>query len=388
MSDNKSAIYCTFINRRNGQAITSVPLVNHISINVDITQLVSTFDFDVMFRLNEKIDLKSHDFVEFYYLDSGKKHQILCGFIEDFVKTTSSSSLKFQANGRDFLGQFLDIPFIAPKPIDVTSLVALTTKIIDQTYDIEGDPNGTYIKEYAKIKNRPRTVIDNGAYKSTVIVPELSDSKVGPILQSIADDVITVVYLNRFGQVVLWGRDIDGVDGANVNSSDTGLTLKDVGDTNVLDFTLRENFSKVFSVVKVQIVSGEANLGFYQGSSSVFNTNKKALQIFRPEIRSFQTSTLVTTAGNKAPDTKRLQLAASVMRRSNQNLEKVVIKTSQPYHIGASGIKTPWEVNQLWNIQSKLHGLNEKMKLSGIGYQQQPEGLNVELCFIPKDSLI
>lgn len=341
-----------------------------------------TFDFDIAFRLSEKIDIRSHDFVEFYFILNGKRHQIGCGYTEDFVRETTAHSLRFQANGRDFLGQFFNLPFLNAKWIDTTVLTSFCEKIIDQSYTVGGDPNGTYLKEYCKIRGLTRTVVDDGAHKGTVNIPELSDTKIAPILQSVAEEVLTIPYQNRLGQMVLWGRD-------SLDKNDTGYWLSDTNDSNVLSMQVRQNYSKVFSEVKIQYNGGEGGVGYaHTASRPVFNSDPRARQIFQPEIRSFQNSTLTTTAGEISVDPKRDQLAASVLRKSNQNLNRVVIKTSLPFYVAKDGRISIYEVNQLYNIKSEAHGVSEKMRLIGIGYTQDASQLIVELCFIPKDALI
>lgn len=385
MGDNRTIIYCNFINRRSGQVISQVPIVNRVTLNRDVTQLADTFDFEVKFRFGEKIDLRSHDFVEFYFILNGQRYQIGCGFLEDFVRTTEPNALIFQANGRNFMGQFFNLPFLKAKPIDTTTILSFCQKIVDQDLLIGGDRSGTYLKEYCGFKRMPRTVVDLGSYVGAVNIPELSDSKIAPILQGITDEINNVVYQNRHGQLVIWGR---GVNGANVDLNDMGLVLTDSANTNVLKFQLRENFSKVVSECKIMLVSGEGFLDYAATVSGVVqNTHPKAKQIFQPEIRTFQTGTLTNTAGGISPDKKRNMLAASIVRKSNQNLTKVVITTNRPYFLTADGQKIAYDVNQLWNVKSEEHGVDEKMRLSGIAYNQQADQLLVELCFIPKDSL-
>lgn len=387
MSDYKSIIYCNFINRRTGRAISHVPIANRITLNRDITQFADTFDFDVKFRFGEVIDLRSHDFVEFYFILEGQRYQVGCGFLEDFVRTTEAGSLQFQANGRTFTGQLFNIPFLKANFINTTTLKSFADNIVNQSILIGGDNFGIYLKEYLKYKGVTRFVVEDGNFQGAVNITELSDAKIAPVMQSISEEVNSVFFQNRHGQLVIWGR---GSNGSNVNTNDTGLVLSDTRNTNALHFQVRENYSKVVSECKIMVVSGENLLGYKATLSGVVaNTEKKARQIFQPEIRTFQTPTLITTApSGLGPDQKRNMLAASIVRKSNQNLTKVVVKTNLPYFIKANGEKFAYDTNQLWTIQSDTHGLNEKMRLSGIGYNQQADQLMVELCFIPKDSLV
>lgn len=402
MSDFQPVILASFINRRTGGRINSFPLLNRISINKDIRQLCDSFDFDISFKVSDKVDIHSHDFVEFYFMLDGSKFQISCGYLEDFVKETSSGTHTFKANGRDFLGQLFNVPFLIAKPLDSTTLVQFAESIVSQTFKIDDNKNqDTYLSEYLRIKNVPRKVIDLGGYKGPVHIPELSDAKIAPVLQSTADEVFTTVYQNRHGQVVLFGRDHTNEiqknqagdltlnKSLNPNDDHTGLTLHEFGDDNVMKFTLRENFSKVFSQVKIFYTGGEGFIGYANTPSrEIFNSEKKARQIFQPEIRSFQNQTLITVAGGKASlNDLKDQQAASIIRKSNQNLTQIIIKTNKPFYLKQDGTKKPYEVNQLWIIKAESLGVSETMRLVGIGYVQDNSSIDVELLFIGRDTL-
>lgn len=388
MSDQKTILYCNFINRRTGQKISQVPIPNRLNLNIDATQFADAFDFDILFKFSDDVDLRSHDFIEVYFKLDGQDFQVFAGFLEDFVSETSDSTLRVQANGRCFLGQLMSLPFLKANPIALTSMISFCQKVVDQSLTIGGDGSGTYLKEYLKLKGITRTVVDLGAYRGGLTVPELSDAKIAPVMQSLAEEVNNIIYQNRFGQMIVWGRDLNGVSKANLSTNRTGLTLTDAKDVNVNGFQLRQNYSKVVSECKIMIVSGEGNLDYAATLSGVVaNTEPRAKQIFQPEVRTFNTSSLITTQGAIGPDQLRNRLAASIVRKSNRNLYPVVIKTNQPYYIESTGKKTPYEVNQLWNIKSEKHKLSEEMRLSGINYRQDANGLQLELMFIPKDSL-
>ncbi|RYZ79400.1 MAG: hypothetical protein EOP06_27270, partial [Proteobacteria bacterium] len=217
MSDFKTALSANFINRRTGAMISQLPLVNSINVNVDIRQLTTTFDFDIELRFSDKNDLKSHDFVEFYFMLNNQKWQVACGFVEDLVSDTGPSLLKFQANGRDFMGQFFNIPFLNAVPISQASLTSLLATVINQTYHTNAGKQDMYLAEYCRLKGLQRKIVDLGAEGGSLMVPQVSDSMMAPIIQSIADEAFNVVYQNRFGQAVIWGR-------SNVDKNSTGLT--------------------------------------------------------------------------------------------------------------------------------------------------------------------
>ena len=375
MSEYKSNIYANFLHRKSGRLVAGIPIINRITINKDLRQLCDTFDFDIEFGINDKIELSSHDFVEFYTLIDKEMFPISCGFIEDFTKETSSGTHKFQANGRDFLGQLLGLPFLNVKPFDQTNLVNFVYSCLE----------GSYLLEWCKFKGiNGQQVIDQGSYKGPVNVPELSSAKRGPVLQQTADEVYSLVYQNRFGQAVVWGRDAR-------KKTNTGHTLSETKDLNVSKFTLRENFSKVISEVKLFYSGGEGKLNYHlTPSKPQANTEAKAKQIFQPEIRIFNSATLVTTAGAKDLnyENKKDELARSILRKSNQHLTQVVIKTNRAFYVSPEGIKKGYEVNQVWQIKSESFKISEPMRLAGISYAQSNSGLEVELMFIMEDSLV
>jgi hypothetical protein len=375
MSDYKPNIYANFINRRNGDIISAIPVVNNITINKDLRQLTDSFDFDFSYGLADLIDINSHDFVEFYFLLDDqlppKPFQICCGFVEDFVKETSSNVHRFQANGRDFLGHLLSIPFSDARPVDQTPLVSFADYCVRKSY----------LQKYLDYKHITRSVLNEGAYSANLTIRQLSDAKMGPVLQQTADEVYNIIYQNRHGQAVVWGR-------SSKSTLNIAHTLNELGDSNVKRFVLRENFSKVISEVQIFYTGGLENVNLKDAASRrLSNSEDKALEIYQPEIRTFQMPSLVTTQGVELNNKMDL-LAASIIRRSNQNLTQVVITTNLPFYIATDGTKVGYEVNQVWNIKSKSFTLNEQMRLVGINYHQTNSSFDVELMFILEDSLV
>lgn len=372
MSDTKAAIYARFIDRSQGTVIDSIPLQNHITINIDMRQLTDSFDFDIAYRFSDKIDLHSHDFVEFYTKVDGIEFIIMAGFVEDFVRTTTQNSRRFQANGRNFLGQLFNIPFLSAKAYDQTNMRTFLASCLKDTY----------LPEYLDFKNMDRKIVAQGGYGGKLLIPELSDAMRAPVLQQTADEVFNLVYQNRYGQAVIWGR-------AALDRNDTGITLVEGKDQNVNSMSVREHYSKVYSEAKVFYTGAEGNLDYASTpSKSIFNSEKKARQIFQPLVRNFQNGTLITYSGEVSVNDAKDNLAASLIRKSNQNLKQVVVKTSSTFYTKSDGSKLPYEVNTLWGIRTYDGDIDETMRLVGIGYTQDESNIQGELLFVGKDTLI
>jgi hypothetical protein len=375
VSDLKAVLQIAFISRSTGQRIAAIPAMSQISMNQDMSKFTDVVDFEVTFRFKDRIELQSHDFWELFYIYDNAKFQLGCGFVEDFVKATGNSSLKFQGNGRDFLGQTLKVPFVTSSPVKNASIVNFTRFALG--YDL------LYVNQYAKFRGISNVVVDNGSYQGPLLIKATSDLMIGSVLQEMSDTCQSMIYQNRHGQVIVYGRE-------NRVDINVPYTLSDVGDPNVKDFTLRENFSKVLSEAKIYYAGAEGNLDYNLTPSRAFkNTEPKAANIFQPHLEVFNQADLVTLDGQYDVNSRKDALAQARIRKSNQFLEQVVIKTSLPFYIPANGGKpVPYEKNQNWRIKSLVHGIDKQMKLAGIGYRQDPSNLDVELNFVGVDTLV
>lgn len=374
MSDFKTILKTRFYNRKTGQEINSLPVANNINLNIDIRNITSTFDFDFLFRISEKIEIKSHDFVEFYFnLPTGEEFQVFAGYMEDFVRETDITKLRLQANGRDFLGQLFTVPFLSPKPQNTDTVYSLVARSI----------SNTYLREYRKtIKKKPQLIDDKGAYGKPILMQELAGSRMAPVIQQTLDITYNILYQDRVGRAVIWGR-------SSLEANKTNITLSDFGDQNVNSFQSRQNFSRAISEARVLHCSGEGNLQYNsQLSRSFVNTDERARNIFQPDIKIYNVQSLVENLAGVAYEEDKDRQAKAMIRKANQNLNQVVIKTSRPFWLGSDNSFIAYEVNQVWNIYSKQHNVNEEMRLAGIGYSQTSTGLNCQLLFIPKDTLV
>jgi len=376
MSDFKSILRANFINRRTGSVISSVPISNNISLNLDMRQFTDSFDFDFLYKRNQNIDLRSHDFVEFFFKDqdSGIPFQVSCGFIETITSDTGPTTHRYQANGRDFLGQLFNLPFLVAKPFDNISLIQFARFCLQ----------GSYLETYFKYKGLQQLVVDRGVYPGNILIPELTDAKRGPVLQQTADAVYNAIYMDRFGRMNIYGNSNRLQFSQSLNN-----ILSEFGDRNVESMQLRRDYSKVFSEVKVLYTGGENNVNYaLQQGAHVYNSDPDAANIFNPEIRTFQTGDLITTApGNNEIGNRMNLLAASIVRKGNQNLRQFVVKTNQPFYVDSKGVKTWYEKGQVWKIYHQSQNFNDQMMLAGIGYVQDAEKLSVQLLFVPVASI-
>lgn len=374
MSGAPPILRANFINRRTGLSYTSQPASTTISFNTDMRQFTDAFDLEVEFKIEDKVKIMSHDFVEFFYEFSGQKFQVGVGFLEDFVETTSNSKISIQANGRDLLGQLINVPF--SEQLHYNSGVSI--EVFAQK-----SLTGSYVEQYLKLKGMTGMVLNQGAFKGPLLIRTTADQKRGAVLQEYADEIaMNLIYLTRRGRMAIYGRDFR-------NGVSTGKTLNHFGDKNVLDFVRRRNFSKVISEARVAYSGGEGNLDINKMPSPVFkNTHPDVSHVYQPFFKVFSSSDLVTLSGQYNVQDRIAAVAKSIIRKSNQNISPVVIKASNPFHTDSFGVMTAYEVGQNWRIKSDVYDINRDMKLAGINYQQNPSSSEFQLMFVDIDTLI
>lgn len=363
-----------FINRRTGQNYTSQPIGTILNFNTDMRQFTGSFDLDVEFKIEDKVNILPHDFVEFFYDFGNERLQVGVGFLEDFVESVSNSKVSIQANGRDLLGHLINVPFSEQLHYNSgVSIEVFTQKSLENSY----------VRDYLKIKNITGTVLDQGAFKGPLLIRTTAEQKRGAVLQEYAEDIaMNLIYLTRRGRVAIYGREFR-------DKVNTGKTLSHFGDINVLDFVRRRNFSKVITECRVAYSGGEGNLDINKMPSPIFkNTEPEVAHVYQPHFRVFSSSDLVSLSGQYNVQDRIAAVAKSTIRKSNQNISPVVIKPAFPYHVDQSGIKTAYEVGQNWRIKSEVYEINRDMKLAGINYQQSPSSSEFQLMFVDIDTLI
>ncbi|MFV8250250.1 hypothetical protein [Bdellovibrio bacteriovorus] len=367
-------LQCNFINRRTGRNYTSQPKATSINFSTDMRQFTGAFDLEVAFRLDERVEISSHDFVEFFFDFGGEKFQAGVGYLEDFVESVAGDRVIIQANGRDLLGQLISVPFAeqlhynAGVNIEVFAARAL---------------QNSYVQDYLKIKGMKGLVMNQGAFGGPLLVNTTADQNRGAVLQEYAEEIaMNLVYLTRRGRVAIYGREF-------VSKPGVGKTLHDIGDRNVIELVQRRNFSKVISECRVMYSGGEGNLDLNKMSSPIFkNTEPAVAHVYQPIYKVFSANDLISLSGQYNVQDRLAAVAKSTIRKSNQNLSSIVIKAAFPYHVGADGSMTAYEVCQNWRIKSDVHKINQDMKLAGINYRQTPEVLETQLMFVGPDTLI
>lgn len=378
MSGNAPAIKARFLSRSAGgmRVIEGVPTSSRINFNTDVRQIAANFDFQFEFLPSESFPVKSHDIVEFYFDLDGVPFQIGTGYVEDFVKDTSDAADTFHANGRNLMGQLMDIPFTVQIINKGQTLKAFVEKALDNTY----------AKSYAAFRGLHRSIVDVNSYPGPLTICTDGQRKRGPIVQEYADLVFNLVYMNRLGQVVLYGRPEGGPSQKSV-----GTLIKSAGRSNVSHITQKEDFSKVISEVTVFWVTGEKNLSDSQvpASDKFKNTDPRVSHLYNPLVRVFSAHDLVDLAGTQTHKLRMNQLSKSEIRKSNQNLNTVIVETGEPFAVDPStGRKIPFEALQTWRIVDERKGIDQDMTLASLSYAQDPQGLSVQLGFVEPDTLV
>jgi hypothetical protein len=370
-----SAIFTTFIDRKNKREYTSQPGTTSINFNSDMRQFTGAFDFEVEFPRADRPNINSHDFLEFWTYVKGTRQQLGVGFVEDFVKDTSPSSYLFQGNGRDFLARLMNSPF--------------KTRVVQNNYSfaafLRDSVSDTYLKEYLAYRNRPAELVDRGLYTGPMIFRDVATSPRASVIQEYAELANNLIYQDRLGRMVAYGRD-------SRNTGRTECTLSGEGDENVSKFIERQNYSKVFSASTI-IWAGEENLDTTAiaanavNSRLFLNTDPRAAGLNQPTMKTFSSQDIVSLGG-AAVESRIDSMAKATIRKSNQNLSMPVLTVESPFWRGPKGERLLYETGQIWRLRSQAYGLDAEYKLVGIQYQQNSASLSLQLAFLEPDTLV
>jgi len=370
------AIFATFIDRRNLVEYSIQPKVNVLGFNSDMRRFTGAFEFEVEFGADESVDINSHDFVEFYFFMGSQKFQIGVGFIEDFVKKTSAAGNVLQGNGRDLLAQLMLFPYKERVyQSGLTYREFLTTAL-----------DNTYIPTYLKFRNRPTSIVDLGMFNGPMIFTDVATSQRAQVVQEYAELAQNIVYLDRLGRMVVYGRDSRSL-------GDTKQTLSSYGDSNVIDISVRQNFSKAYTEVSV-IWQGEENLSLglinhnSVPSSIQKNFDPRLKNMYQPLYKVYSAQDLVGLAGNVGALARIESLAKAAVRKSSQNLSMPIVTVDSPYWVSSTGKLVPYEIGQIWTIRSDAFKINSPHKLVGIDYKQEASSTIVQLAFVEPDTIV
>lgn len=369
-------IYANLIDRKNRIDYVVQPKIKQLSYGTDMRQFTGAFDFEIQFGPFEKVSINSHDYIEFFFYLGNQKHQIGVGFIEDFVKHTSAEGNVFQGNGRDLLAQIMLFPFKTRTYKNGISYQQFLNLSLENTY----------LLDYLSMKNRSSNVVDFGMYKKQMIFTDVITAPRAQIVQEYAELAQNLVYQDRFGRMVVYGR-------SHRNAGATNVTLNAYSDHNVDDMMIRENFSKVFSEASV-IYQGQELLDLSDikrtsaASSIQKNSDPRAAGLNQPTYKIFSAQDLVGLAGQKSDVSRIDDIAKGIIRKSNQFLSQPVVISNAPYYVDTSGKKFAYEVGQVFRLISTAHNVNDLYKVAGIHYEQNDSQTKVQIAFVEPDTLV
>ena len=366
------------------------PTPSSLNFSVDLFQFTDTFDFQIEVAPDEQFNVRSHDFVEFIVFENGvNRRQLGVGVIETLTKETNSTKVTLKANGRDLMGQFMTIPFNVQLKKEPLTLRRFVDKMI----------RGSYLEEYLNFRNPglPK-VRDLGSFQLKMLFMSDLEQKRAQIAQQYSELAINLIYMNHQGQVEILGR--SGTFGSTAPAttrSPIGILKKG---ENVESMTVVQNFTEVFSEFTLFYSSGEAiqDLNTQPGSKFINSDPRVSGHIFQPEFRTFNSTDLVTIGGGVNFTRRIRDVAKSLIRKSNRNLNSVVVTTSSPFFLLADGTERAFHAGDLFILQSNEREFTSrsrpdgtdtvKMLLTGINYSQNESSLNVQLRFHEVDSLL
>jgi len=366
------------------------PTPSALNYSTDIFQFTDVFDFTVALAPDENFEVRSHDFVEFVFFENGTtRHQIGVGVIEGLTKETTPTQRILKANGRDLMGQFMNIPFNVQLQREPLSLRRFVDRMI----------RSSYLQEYLNFRNPGINKIrDLGSFQPQMLFMSDLEQKKAQILQQYAELAINLVYMNRLGQVEILGR--SGTFGSTAPTTTRNPIGNLIKGENVEIFIVGQNYTNVFSEFTLFYSSGEAiqDINTQPGSRFVNTDPRVTNHIFQPEFRTFNTADLITIGG-EVNFTRRIRdVAKSLIRKSNRDLNSVVTSVSEPFFLLEDGTERAFQIGQLHILQSNEREFTTRerpegtdtvrMILTGINYNQNESNVDVQLRFNEVDTLL
>lgn len=368
------------------------PKPSSISYNTDITQFTDSFDFSIALAPGENFDIRSHDFVEFSIQKPDLSvHQIGAGYLGIVQVISNKEGVTIQANGSDFFGQLMKVPFKTRLQREPLTLNKFLNRVLKDSY----------LQEYLNLRHPDlNPVRDLGSFSREMLFVSDLEQKKGQILQKYAQLGINLVYMNRLGQFEILGR--PGTQGSTAKPGLTfpvGTLQKGGSGANVDDMVVRQNFDTVFSEFTVFYSDGEANLDQQSVVSPAFQNSDPRVRghIIQPGFTTFNSTDLVTIGGGISFSARVSELAKAELRKSNRDLNAVIVSSSDTGDI-VNGNFVPFQVGQPWRLVSNEREFtspqepdgvdNVEMILSGISYQATESGTQSQLKFIERDALL
>lgn len=383
-------IHATFLGRGTGSIVENDAVAPPTSLNftTDMRQFSGAFDLQVELGAGENFAVQSHDFVELWFKANGIKHQIGVGFLEDFKGQDTPQGSTIMANGREFSGQLIQIPF--RKQIQAGGLNF-------QSFLRKGIAQG-YFQDYANFRGLPDVLSQVNTYAGNITVITQQTMMVGALIEQYAELALNIAYQNRLGQLEVYGR--GSVAPVLAVPSYVGTLCDGFGQTNVDDMEFNQNFSKVYSEATIFWTANQASVdsGNPNTSSQRFtNADPRVAQIYQPLMKTFCADDLVNLSGGVTAAQRITQVAQSEIRKSMQNVNNVTVTVSYPYYTVPSPLTgavsllqsiIPYEINQIWRIRNQKRSFDTVMRLAGIHYQQDASSLHVQLNFVEPDTLV
>lgn len=379
MSGNATVMYLRFISRTTMKYISGVPAPSVLAYTTDLRQFSGNFETEFDLALNESFNVSSHDFAEVAFnLPDGTPFTVGVVYLEHTTSETGASSFKLNANGRDLIGQLIEIPY--KKNFYYKGGIYHTF--------VTSSAIGTYISKYSTFKNQ--SLINNegaGAFPGQILYDTVTSRKIGPTLQEYADTILNLIYQNAQGQIEIYGREVDG-SGNVILPPVIGTLIKSHGFTNVERLIKSSDYSKVISDYTIFYTDAQNKVDSTK-IPAYLNPDPRARGVWQPQYQVFASTDLILFAGGISVDQRRAQQAASFMRKSNQNLNSVTIITDTPWFTDPkTGVITPFEKYQIYHVTSPDDKLDIDMVIAGIHYSQQPGSLEVQLLLVEPDTLI
>lgn len=349
-----------------------MPLASSLSYSTDVRQFAGAFDFELALAGNEDFLPKSHDAVEFWVDVDGKRNQVGVGFLEDFADDSDEKGSDLKVNGRELLGQLINLPFKVHPHYKDQTLEVFTRFALDNTY----------LADYLSFRGRSNRTVNQGAYDSSLLVVTNNFLKKGAVLQDYAELAINLIYQNPKGQVEIYGRQPD--------TRPLGTLMRAPGKSNIRHIRRADNFSKVYSECTVMWTTAEQAVDRNNLVSPLIkNTDPRVAHIYQPDTKVFSASDLLSLAGKQDGEQRVRSVAKSAIRRSMANVGAVTVVTSEPFYTDPqTGTKTVFRTMQDWQIQDPAKGLDKTLRIAGIAYTQSYGDLSVQLAFVEPDTLV